>query len=111
MATELDKKIIRKMESSLQLYLIHSYPIEYRHEDHDDYSFSMFPVASPHTGKLLLTKMSKAGTSTTLYRMDHECMQTPEDIVMEFQKEFRDLYEQTAQCYAEHGNRGSVIEV
>ena len=111
MATELDKKIIRKMESSLQLYLIHSYPIEYRHEDHDDYSFSMFTVASPYTGKLLLTKMSKAGTSTTLYRMDHECMQTPEDIVMEFQKEFRDLYEQTAQCYAEHGNRGSVIEV
>ena len=111
MATELDKKIIRKMESSLQLYLIHSYPIEYRHEDHDDYSFSMFTVASPHTGKLLLTKMSKAGTSTTLYRMDHECMQSPEDIVMEFQDEFRYMYEQTAQCYAERINQGSIIEV
>ena len=111
MATELDKKIIRKMEASLQLYLIHSYPIEYRHEDHDDYSFSMFTVASPHTGKLMLTKMSKAGTSTTLYRMDHECMQSPEDIVLEFQKEFREMYEDTARCYAERINQGSVIEV
>ena len=111
MATELDKKIIRKMESSLQLYLIHSYPIEYRHEDYDEYSFSMLAVASPYTGKLLLTKMSKAGTSTKLYRMDHECMQTPEDIVMEFQDEFRHMYEETARCYAEQGNRDSVIEV
>ena len=111
MATELDKRIIRKMESSLQLYLIHSYPIEYRHEDHDEYSFSMMSVASPLTGKLLLTKMSKAGTSTTLYRMDHECMQTPEDIVLAFQKEFRDMYEETARCFVEQGNRGSAIEV
>lgn len=111
MATELDKKIIRKMSASLQLYLIHSYPIEYRHEDHDDYSFSMFAVASPHTGKLLLTKMCKAGTDTTLYRMDHECMQSPEDIVMEFQKEFRNMYEDTARCYAEQCNQGRVIEV
>lgn len=111
MATELDKKIIRKMESSLQLYLIHSYPIEYRHEDYDEYSFSMMSVESPHTGKLLLTKMSKAGTRTTLYRMDHEYMQSPEDIVMEFQKEFRDMYEETARCYAERSNQGSVIEV
>ena len=111
MATELDKKIIRKMESSLQLYLIHSYPIEYMHEDHDEYSFSMFTVASPHTGKLLLTKMSKAGTSTALYRMDHECMQSPEDIVLEFQKEFREMYEDTARCYAEQCNQGRVIEV
>lgn len=111
MATELDKRIISKMESSLQLYLIHSYPIEYKHEDHDDYSFSMFTVASPHTGKLLLTKMSKAGTSTTLYRMDHECMQSPEDIVLEFQDEFRHMYEDTARCYAERCNQGSVIEV
>lgn len=111
MATELDKKIIRKMESSLQLYLIHSYPIEYRHEDHDEYSFSMFTVASPHTGKLLLTKMSKAGTSTTLYRMDHEYMQSPEDIVMEFQDNFREMYEDTARCYAERINQGGVIEV
>lgn len=109
MATELDKKIIRKMTASLQLYLIHNYPIEYRHEDHEEYSFSMMAVASPYTGKLLLTKMSKAGTNTTLYRMDHECMQTPEDIVMEFQKEFRDLYEQTARCYAEHINQDSTI--
>ena len=111
MATELDNKIIRKMESSLQLYLMHSYPIEYRHEDNDEYSFSMFTVASPHTGKLLLTKMSKAGTSTTLYRMDPECMQSPEDIVLEFQDKFRGMYEQTARCYAERINQGRVIEV
>ena len=111
MATELDKKIIRKMEASLNLYLVHSYPIEYRHEDHDEYSFSMFTVASPHTGKLLLTKMSKNGTPTTLYRMDHECMQSPEDIVMEFQKEFREMYEDTARCYAERCNQGNIIEV
>ena len=111
MATELDKKIIRKMESSLQLYLIHSYPIEYKHEDNGPYDFSMFTVASPHTGKLLLTKMSKAGTSTTLYRMDHEYMQSPEDIVMEFQDNFREMYEDTARCYAERINQGGVIEV
>ena len=111
MATELDKKIIRKMESSLHLYLIHSYPIEYMHEDNDEYSFSMFTVASPYTGKLLLTKMSKAGTRTTLYRMDHECMQSPEDIVLEFQDEFRGMYEETARCYAERINQGRVIEV
>lgn len=109
MTTELDKKIIRKMEASLQLYLIHSYPIEYKHEDHEDYSFSMFTVASPHTGKLLLTKMSKAGTSTTLYRMDHECMQSPEDIVMEFQDKFRYMYEETARCYAERINQDSTL--
>lgn len=109
MATELDKRIIRKMEASLQIYLSHSYPIEYRHEDHEDYSFSMFTVASPLTGKLLLTKMSKAGTSTTLYRMDHECMQSPEDIVLEFQKEFRDMYEETARCYAERINQDSTL--
>lgn len=111
MATELDKQIIRKMTASLQLYLMHNYPIEYRHEDHEEYSFSMMAVASPYTGKLLLTKMSKADSPTTLYRMDHECMQTPEDIVLEFQKEFRDLYEQTARCYAEHINQDRVIEV
>ena len=111
MATELDKKIIRKMESSLQLYLIHSYPIEYMHEDNGPYDFSMFTVESPHTGKLLLTKMSMAGTSTKLYRMDHECMQTPEDIVLAFQDEFRGMYEQTARCYAERINQGRVIEV
>lgn len=111
MATELDRKIIRKMSASLQLYLLHSYPIEYRHEDHDEYSFSMFTVASPHTGKLLLTKMSKAGTSTTLYRMDHEFMQTPEDIVLIFQDEFRAMYKDTARCYAGQCNQGGVIEV
>lgn len=111
MATELDKRIVSKMESSLQLYLTHNYPIEYRHEDHDEYSFSMFTVASPYTGKLLLTKMSKAGTSTTLYRMDHECMQSPEDIVLEFQDEFRNMYEDTARCYAERINQGGIIEV
>ena len=111
MATELDKKIIRKMTASLQLYLVHNYPIEYKHEDNGPYDFSMFTVASPRTGKLLLTKMSMAGTPTNLYRMDHECMQTPEDIVLAFQDEFRDLYEQTARCYAEQGNQGSVIEV
>lgn len=32
MATELDKRIIRKMSASLQLYLMHNYPIEYKHE-------------------------------------------------------------------------------
>ena len=111
MATEQDKQIIRKMESSLQLYLTHNYPIEYRHEDKGPYDFSMLIVESPHTGKLLLTKMSMAGTSTKLYRMDHECMQTPEDIVLAFQDEFRDMYEDTARCYAEQGNQGSIIEV
>lgn len=111
MATELDKRIVSKMESSLQLYLIHNYPIEYRHEDYDEYSFSMFTVASPYTGKLLLTKMSKAGTSTTLYRMDHECVQSPEDIVLEFQDEFRNMYEDTARCYAERINQGGIVEV
>ena len=111
MATELDKEIIRKMESSLNLYLIHSYPIEYKHEDNGPYDFSMLTVESPHTGKLLLTKMSMAGTNTKLYRMDHECMQTPEDIVLAFQDEFRAMYEQTARCYAEQCNQDSVIEV
>lgn len=109
MATEQDKQIIRKMDAALQIYLSHSYPIEYKHETREQYGFSMFIVTSPITGKLLLTKMSKAGTPTTLYRMDHEGMQTPEDIVLEFQKEFRDMYEQTAQCYAEHINQGSPI--
>ena len=111
MDTELDKKIISKMESSLQLYLRHSYPIEYKHEDNGPYDFSMLIVESPYTGKLLLTKMSMAGTPTKLYRMDHECMQSPEDIVLEFQKEFREMYEDTARCYAERINQGSVIEV
>lgn len=111
MATEQDKQIIGKMAAVLQLYLDNCYPIEYKHEDNGPYGFSMITVESPITGKLLLTKMSMAGTSTMLYRMDHEGMQTPEDIVLEFQEEFRDMYEQAARCYAEQGNQGNVIEV
>ena len=111
MATKQDKEIIRKMAAALQIYLDHRYPIEYEHETRGLYGFSMLIVTSPITGKLLLTKMNMEGTSSTLYRMDHEGMQTPEDIVLEFQDEFRDMYEQTARCYAEQGNQGSVMEV
>lgn len=111
MATKQDKEIISKMDAALQIYLAHRYPIEYKHEDNGPYGFSMLFITSPITGKLLLTKMSMAGTSTMLYRMDHEGMQTPEDIVLEFQEEFRDMYEQTARCYAEQGNQSTVVEV
>lgn len=108
MATKQDKEIIRSMAGALQLYLMHNYPIEYMHEDREEYSFSMMAIASPYTGKLLLTKMSKADSPTTLYRMDHEDMQTPEGIILAFQEEFRNMYEQTAQCFAEQGNYGGA---
>nr|DAJ46021.1 MAG TPA: hypothetical protein [Caudoviricetes sp.] len=101
MATEQDKEIIRKMAASLQLYLDHRYPIEYREETHARYSFSMMVITSPITGRMLLTKMGMPNTTTVLYRMDHEGMQTPEDIVLAFQKEFRNMYEQTARYFAE----------
>ena len=101
MATEQDKEIIRKMAGALQLYLNHHYPIEYKHELYDRYDISMLCITSPITGRLLLTKMGMPNTTTTLYRMDHEGMQTPEDIVLAFQKEFRDMYEETARCFAE----------
>lgn len=104
MATEQDKEIIRRMAGALQLYLSRSYPIEYKHEIHGQYSFSMMIITSPITGRMLLTKMSMLNTTTTLYRMDHEGMQTPEDIVLAFQKEFRNMYEQTARSFAEHGS-------
>lgn len=106
MATEQDKEIIRKMAGALQLYLDRRYPIEYREETHDRYSFSMLCITSPITGRLLLTKMGMPNTTTTLYRMDHEGMQTPEDIVLAFQKEFRNMYEETARYFAEQGNYG-----
>ena len=111
MATEQDKEIIRKMAGALQLYLDRRYPIEYEHETRGPYGFSMLIVTSPITGRLLLTKMSMVGTASTLYRMDHEGMQTPEDIVLEFQKEFRNMYEQTARCFAEQGNQSTAMEV
>ena len=106
MATEQDKEIIRKMAGALQLYLDHRYPIEYKHELYDRYDISMLCITSPITGRLLLTKMGMPNTTTTLYRMDHEGMQTPEDIVIAFQKEFRNMYEQTARYFAEQGNQG-----
>lgn len=106
MATEQDKEIIRKMAGALQLYLDHRYPIEYEHETRGPYGFSMLIVTSPITGRLMLTKMSMVGTASTLYRMDHEGMQTPEDIVLAFQEEFRSMYEETARCFAEQGNYG-----
>lgn len=109
MATEQDKQIIRKMDGALKIYLSHHYPIEYRDETLGPYGFSMLCITSPITGRLLLTKMTMDGTASTLYRMDHEGMQTPEDIVLAFQKEFRDMYEQTARCYAEQGNQDSTI--
>ena len=101
MATEQDKEIIRRMAGALQLYLDHHYPIEYREETLARYSFSMLVITSPITGRMLLTKMDMPNTTTTLYRMDHEGMQTPEDIVLAFQKEFRNMYEQTARSFAE----------
>jgi hypothetical protein len=110
MATEQDKEIIRKMAASLQLYLDHRYPIEYEHETRGPYGFSMLIVTSPITGRLMLTKMNMVGTASTLYRMDHESMQTPEDIVLEFQKEFRNMYEETARCFAEQGNQSTAME-
>ena len=106
MATEQDKEIIRKMAGALQLYLSHSYPIEYEHETRGPYGFSMLIITSPITGRMLLTKMDVAGTSNALYCMDHEGMPTPEDIVLAFQKEFRNMYEETARCFAEQGNQG-----
>ena len=105
MATEQDKEIIRKMAGALQLYLDHRYPIEYKHELYDRYDISMLCITSPITGRLLLTKMGMPNTTTTLYRMDHEGMQTPEDIVLAFQKEFRYMYEETARYFAEQGNQ------
>lgn len=111
MATEQDKQIIRKMAGALQIYLEHRYPIEYRHERHGQYNFSMMTVTSPITGRLLLTKMDVPNSTTALYRMDHEGMQTPEDIVMEFQDAFRCMYEQTARCFAEQGNQSTSMEV
>lgn len=104
MATEQDKEIIRKMTASLQLYLDHHYPIEYREETLARYNISMMVITSPITGRMLLTKMGMPNTTTTLYRMDHEGMQTPEDIVLAFQKEFRNMYEQTARSFAEQGS-------
>ena len=109
MSKEQDKEIIRKMAASLQLYLDHRYPIEYREENSGRYNFSMMVITSPLTGKMLLTKMSMPNTTTILYRMDHEGMQTPEDIVLEFQKEFHNMYEQTARYFAEQGNQDSTI--
>lgn len=106
MATEQDKEIIRKMTASLQLCLDRRYPIEYERETRGPYGFSMLIITSPLTGRMLLTKMDTAGTTTALYRMDHESMQTPEDIVLDFQKEFRDMYEQTARCFAEQDSNG-----
>ena len=111
MATEQDKEIIRSMAGALQLYLMRNYPIEYMHEDHEEYSFSMMAIASPITGRLLLTKMGIPNTTTMLYRMDHEDMQTPEDIVLAFQEEFRNMYEETARCFAEQGNQSTAMEV
>lgn len=111
MATEQDKEIVRKMAASLQLYLEHHYPIEYRREIHNKYDFSMMVITSPRTGRLLLTKMGMPSTTTVLYRMDHEAMQTPEDIVLGFQKEFRNMYEQTARYFAEQGNQSIATEV
>lgn len=111
MATEQDKEIIRSMAGALQLYLMRNYPIEYMHEDHEECSFSMMAIASPITGRLLLTKMGKADSQATLYRMDHEGMQTPEDIVLAFQEEFRNMYEETARCFAEQGNQSTAMEV
>lgn len=106
MATEQDKEIIRKMAGALQLYLDHRYPIEYKHELYDRYDISMLCITSPITGRLLLTKMGMPNTTTVLYCMDHEGMPTPEDIVLAFQKEFRNMYEETARCFAEQGNQG-----
>lgn len=109
MATEQDKEIIRRMDAALQLYLDHRYPIEYREETHGRYSFSMMVITSPITGRMLLTKMGMPSTTTVLYHVDHEGMQTPEDIVLAFQKEFRNMYEQTAHYFAEQGNQDSTI--
>lgn len=109
MATEQDKEIIRKMAGALQLYLIHSYPIEYQEETIAQYHVSMLCITSPIAGQLLLTKMCIPGTTTVLYRMDHEGMMTPEDIVIAFQEEFRNMYEETARCYAEQGNQDSNV--
>lgn len=111
MATEQDKKIIRSMSGALQLYLDHRYPIEYEHETRGPFGFSMLIITSPITGRLLLTKMGKADSQATLYRMDHEGMQTPEDIVLAFQEEFRSMYEETARCFAEQGNQSTAMEV
>jgi hypothetical protein len=61
----------------------------------------MMVITSPITGRILITKMGMPNTTTVLYRMDHEYMQTPEDTVLAFQKEFRNMYEQTARCFAE----------
>ena len=111
MTTAQDKEIIRKMAASLQLYLDHRYPIEYKHEINGRYSFSMMVITSPITGRMLLTKMGMPSTTTVLYRMDHEGMQTPEDIVLGFQKEFRNMYEQTARYFAEQGNQSIATKV
>lgn len=111
MVTELGKETIRIMAASLQFYLDHRYPIEYEHETRGPYGFSMLCITSPITGRLLLTKMGKADSQATLYRMDHEGMQTPEDLVLAFQKEFRDMYEETARCFAEQGNQSTAMEV
>ena len=111
MVTEQDKRIIRTMASTLQVYLEHNYPIEYRHENHGKYSFSMLILTSPRAGQIMLTKMTTDNGFTALYRMDHAHMATPEDIVANFQEQFRNMYISAAIQLAKHGSQDNIAEV
>ncbi len=92
MSKEQDDRIIGTMHATLHAYTEHGYPVEYGHKDKGPYSFAVLTISSPLTGKLLLTKMSMAGTSTSLYRMDHEDMVTPEDLILNYQEDFSAMY-------------------
>lgn len=102
MSKEQDDRIIGTMHASLRAYTEHDYPVTCQEEENDGLMVRMYAITSPLTGTLYVSRLSDH-SGNHIFRMDHEEMMTPTDLIRNYQEDFESMYGLAATYYIRHG--------
>lgn len=109
MSKEQDDRIIGTMHASLRCYTEHGYPVEMRDdEDGNGNTVRLYVITSPLTGTLYVSRLSDR-KGNCLYRMDHEAMMTPSDLVRNYQDDFADMYRLAMAYYLTQSTASAMV--
>lgn len=98
MSKEQDDRTIGIMMARLRKYGEHCYPITFQEDQDGDLTLRVYAIKSPLTGALYVSRLSD-GKGNNIYRMDHDSMQTPHDLVKNYQGDFATMYTYAAALY------------
>lgn len=109
MSKEQDDRIIGIMHASLRCYTEHGYPVEKQDDSNEDgLTVRVYAITSPLTGTLYVSRLSD-GKGNCLYRMDHEAMMTPSDLVRNYQDDFADMYRLAMTYYLTQSTASAMV--